>query len=123
MSVDDLFAVLFPHFALLHVELIRATGRTVRIQARGREPSAVCPGCGTVSERVHSGYVRKMSDTAISNQQTVLHQRVRRNPSGHIREQPLPTRSQVMSDPPHRAPNEVPRWSVRCGFCPHHCHP
>ncbi|MCC3772183.1 ISL3 family transposase [Streptomyces sp. UNOC14_S4] len=78
MSVDDLFAVLFPHFALLHVELIRATGRTVRIQARGREPSAVCPGCGTVSQRVHSGYERKMPDTAISNQQTVLHLRVRR---------------------------------------------
>ncbi|WP_406011732.1 ISL3 family transposase [Streptomyces sp. NBC_00984] len=78
MSVDDLFAVLFPHFAHLQVELVRATGRMVRIQARGRQPSAACPGCGTVSKRVHSGYERKMSDTAISNQQTILHLRVRR---------------------------------------------
>ncbi|MFI1259137.1 transposase family protein [Streptomyces netropsis] len=73
-----MIAVLFPHFALLRVELIRPTGCTVRIQARGREPSAACPGCGTVSRRVHSGYERKMSDTAISNQQAILQLRVRR---------------------------------------------
>ncbi|MFE2954648.1 ISL3 family transposase [Embleya sp. NPDC059267] len=62
----------------LHVESVRVTGRTVRIQARGREPSAICPGCGTESIRVHSRYERRISDTAVSNQQCVLHLRVRR---------------------------------------------
>ncbi|MYS79259.1 transposase family protein [Embleya scabrispora] len=78
MSVADLLAVLFPHFVRLHVEFVRVTGRTVRIQARGREPSAICPGCGTESIRVHSRYERRISDTAVSNQQCVLHLRVRR---------------------------------------------
>ncbi|MFG2631687.1 ISL3 family transposase [Streptomyces sp. NPDC048473] len=78
MTVADLVAVLFPHFGRLHVEFVWATGRTVRIQARGREPVAECPGCGTLSARVHSRYERRPSDTAISNQQTVLHLRVRR---------------------------------------------
>lgn len=38
----------------------------------------MCPGCGTESVRVHSRYERRISDTAIANQQTVLHLRVRR---------------------------------------------
>ncbi|MFI1184160.1 transposase family protein [Streptomyces sp. NPDC020799] len=49
-----------------------------RIHARGREPAAVCPGCGTVSTRVHSRYERKISDTAIAGQETLLHLVVRR---------------------------------------------
>ncbi|MGW0631009.1 transposase family protein [Streptomyces sp. NPDC002758] len=57
---------------------IKVAGRTVRIQACGREPSAVCQGCGSVSARVYSRYERKLSDTAIANQLTVVHLRVRR---------------------------------------------
>ncbi|MET7391301.1 transposase family protein [Streptomyces sp. NPDC005522] len=53
-------------------------GRTVRIRARGHEPSRACPGCGMVSTRVHSRYERKISDTAISNQQALIHLQVRR---------------------------------------------
>ncbi|MFE3831038.1 ISL3 family transposase [Streptomyces sp. NPDC059092] len=78
MTVAELIAVMFPHFVRLHVDLVRVTGRTVRLQARGREPSAECPGCGGSSARVHSRYERKISDTAIADQQTVLHLRVRR---------------------------------------------
>ena len=78
MSVAELIAVLFPHFVRLHVDTVGASGRTVRIRARGREPSAACPGCGRSSARVHSSYERKISDTAVSNQPAVLHLRVRR---------------------------------------------
>ncbi|MFE7216199.1 ISL3 family transposase [Streptomyces sp. NPDC057611] len=78
MSVAELFAALFPHFARLHVEFVRVIGRTVCIRARGREASAVCPGCGEAATRVHSRYERRPSDTAISNQQAVLHLQVRR---------------------------------------------
>lgn len=78
MSVADLVAVLFPHFVRLRVEHVWVTGRTVRIHARGREPSAICPGCGSEGRRVHSRYERRLSDTAISNQQTVVHLQVRR---------------------------------------------
>ncbi|MCY0947668.1 transposase family protein [Streptomyces antarcticus] len=78
MLIADLLAVLFPHFARLRVESMDVVGRTVRIRARGHEPSTACPGCGTVSTRVHSRYERKISDTAISNQQALIHLQVRR---------------------------------------------
>ncbi|MFC8452554.1 ISL3 family transposase [Kitasatospora sp. NPDC057223] len=78
MSVADLLAVLFPQFALLHVEFVGSAGRSVRVHARGRTAGASCPGCGAWSERVHSGYERRVTDTAVSGQELVLHLRVRR---------------------------------------------
>ncbi|MET9324978.1 transposase family protein [Streptomyces sp. NPDC003038] len=45
---------------------------------RGREPSASCTDCGAASVRVHSRYERRISDTAVANQQSVLHLQVRR---------------------------------------------
>ncbi|MEV8328958.1 ISL3 family transposase [Kitasatospora sp. NPDC056731] len=78
MPVADLLAVLFPQFALVHVELVRSAGRSVRVHARGRTLGASCPGCGAWSERVHSGYERRVTDTAVSGQELVLHLRVRR---------------------------------------------
>ncbi|MFJ6769907.1 transposase family protein [Kitasatospora sp. NPDC091257] len=53
-------------------------GRSVRVHARGRTSGASCTGCGTWSDRVHSGYERRISDTAVSGQELVLHLRVRR---------------------------------------------
>nr|WP_232784359.1 ISL3 family transposase [Carbonactinospora thermoautotrophica] len=54
------------------------TGGSVRIQASTRDPEAACPGCGVASGRVHSRYERRLSDTAISGQETLIHLRVRR---------------------------------------------
>ncbi|MEE1783256.1 ISL3 family transposase [Streptomyces sp. SP17BM10] len=78
MSVAELLAVLFPQFAPLQVDLIRPAGRSIRVHARGRIPRAACPGCGIWSDRVHSGYERRISDAAVSGQELVLHLRVRR---------------------------------------------
>ncbi|MQS16127.1 ISL3 family transposase [Streptomyces kaniharaensis] len=78
MSVADLLAVLFPQFSLLHVELVRSVGRSIRVHARSRTPGEACPGCGTWSERAHSRYERRISDTSVSGQELVLHLRVRR---------------------------------------------
>ncbi len=78
MTVAELIAVLFPHFGRLHVDFVRVSGRTVRLQVRGREPSAACSGCGASSARVNSRYERRISDTAVADQQTVLHLSVRR---------------------------------------------
>jgi transposase len=50
----------------------------VRLQVRERELSADCSGCGASSARIHSRYERRISDTAIADQQTVLHLSVRR---------------------------------------------
>ncbi|WP_370155871.1 ISL3 family transposase [Streptacidiphilus sp. EB129] len=78
MTVADLLAILFPQFALLHVELVRPAGGSVRVHARGRAPGAACPGCEGWSERVHSGYQRRISDSSVSGQELVLQLRVRR---------------------------------------------
>ncbi|MFF1870266.1 transposase family protein [Kitasatospora herbaricolor] len=37
-----------------------------------------CPGCGNWSERIHSGYERRISDRAVFGHELVLHLRVRR---------------------------------------------
>ncbi|WP_443078990.1 ISL3 family transposase [Streptosporangium sp. NBC_01495] len=54
------------------------SGRTVRIQARTHTPEAVCPTCGTRSRRTHSRYERRLSDTAIGGQETLIHLQVHR---------------------------------------------
>ncbi|MGW3045526.1 ISL3 family transposase [Kitasatospora sp. NPDC001159] len=60
------------------MDLIRSAGRSVRVHARGRAPGAECPGCGGWSDRAHSGYERRIGDTAVSGRELVLHLRVRR---------------------------------------------
>ena len=46
--------------------------------ARTKVPSAVCPGCGVVSRRVHSRYERRLLDTAIGGCEVVICLAVRR---------------------------------------------
>ncbi|MGI5154237.1 ISL3 family transposase [Microbispora sp. CA-102843] len=54
------------------------SGRSVRIRARTRASQAACSRCGTISQRVHSSYERRVCDSAVGGQETVLHLRVRR---------------------------------------------
>ncbi|WP_435829122.1 transposase family protein [Saccharopolyspora shandongensis] len=37
-----------------------------------------CPGCGTLSDRVHSRYQRRLSDTSISSREVLIRLQVRR---------------------------------------------
>ncbi|MFF0439674.1 transposase family protein [Kitasatospora sp. NPDC004614] len=50
----------------------------MRVHARGRPAGATRPSCETWSERVHSGYERRVADAAVSGRELVLHLRVRR---------------------------------------------
>jgi transposase len=50
----------------------------VRIWARTGTVQADCPACGQVSRRVHSRYERRLCDTAIGGQETIIHLQVRR---------------------------------------------
>lgn len=78
MSISGLLTILFPHLIRLRITRVFQTGRSVRIQVSTREPEAACPGCGVRSRRVHSRYERRLSDTAVSGRETVIHLRVRR---------------------------------------------
>lgn len=60
------------------MERVFLAGRSVRIQASTRTVRAACPACGRLSGRVHSRYERRVSDTAIAGQETMIHLRVRR---------------------------------------------
>ena len=46
--------------------------------ARTCASEAACPGCGVVSQRVHSRYQRKLADTASGGQEVLIHLQARR---------------------------------------------
>ncbi|MFI7033593.1 ISL3 family transposase [Microbispora rosea] len=73
-----MLAVLIPHPSGLQIDGVCRSGRSVRIRARTRASQAACSRCGMVSQRVHSSYERRVCDTAVGGQETVLHLRVRR---------------------------------------------
>jgi len=61
----------------VQVEEVSRAGGSVRILAR-TTAEAACPGCGTVSRRVHSRYERRLLDTAIGGCEVVICLSVRR---------------------------------------------
>ena len=69
---------MFPHLTGVTVGRIFLAGRSVRIQASTRTLEAACPGCGAVSRRAHSRYERRLCDTAVAGQETMIHLQVRR---------------------------------------------
>jgi DNA-directed RNA polymerase subunit N (RpoN/RPB10) len=78
VSITGLLAILFPHLARLRITRVFETGPSLRIQASTGDPEADCPACGVASGRVHSRYERRVSDTAVSGRETVIHLQVRR---------------------------------------------
>jgi hypothetical protein len=70
--------VLLPHLANVQVEGVPRVGRLIRVAARTRSSSAVCPGCGAESRRVHSRYERRLLDTAAGGCEVVICLTVRR---------------------------------------------
>jgi DNA-directed RNA polymerase subunit N (RpoN/RPB10) len=69
---------LVPHLARVRIHGVVAQGRSVRIEASAVTSEAACPGCGRVSSRAHSRYVRRLSDAAVGGQEVLLRLRVRR---------------------------------------------
>jgi transposase len=69
---------MLPHLADLQVEGVCRTGNLIRIAARATASMAACPGCGTVSRRVHSRYERRLLDTAAGGCEVMICLEVRR---------------------------------------------
>jgi transposase IS204/IS1001/IS1096/IS1165 family protein len=44
-------------------------GLRVNLDVSTRDEKTACPGCGTLSRRVHSRYRRRLSDTAITGRE------------------------------------------------------
>ena len=84
--------LLLPHLAGVAVEAAEVAGGQVRIWARARAGGASCPRCGQFSQRVHSGYERRLADAPVGGQPVTIRLAVRRffcgNPDcarGHVR--------------------------------------
>jgi transposase len=68
----------FPHLNGVGVEQIDEVDGRVLIWAYVKAGHGVCPSCGTRSDRVHSGYDRKLADVSVAGRPLVLRLRVRR---------------------------------------------
>ena len=75
-SVD--LGVFLPHLAGVVVEEVVVAAGLLLVLARARVSAAACPGCGTVSARVHSRYRRRLADAAAGGRQVEIVLTVRR---------------------------------------------
>lgn len=83
MSIKELVTVLFPHLARVCVDRVTRCGTSVQIKAGTTTREAGCPECGTWSQRRHSHYERRLSDTAVGRQEVLIHLRVHRFQCGN----------------------------------------
>jgi len=70
--------ILLPHLAGVVVEAVTAAVGLLLVTARARAPESACPGCGTVSDRVHSRYCRTLADAAVGGRPAAIALTVRR---------------------------------------------
>jgi len=66
------------HLAGLHVEHIEVGPDEVVVAVRARAPTADCPTCRQTSRRVHSRYVRRVTDLPLAGRRVRLHLQIRR---------------------------------------------
>ncbi|WP_245547357.1 ISL3 family transposase [Nocardia brevicatena] len=69
---------LLPHLADLVIEAVDRVGDRVVIRAVVTAPTVRCPGCESVSARVHSRYQRTLADAAIAGRVVTVQLVVRR---------------------------------------------
>ncbi|MFI1259142.1 ISL3 family transposase [Streptomyces netropsis] len=60
------------------IDSIDTDDETVLIRAHAQGLQAACPGCGVLSGRVHSRYVRRLADSPVGGRPVVIEVRVRR---------------------------------------------
>lgn len=63
---------LLAHHAPVTVEEITTDDGVMSILVKTTIVGAMCPGCGTVSERRHGGYRRRLADLAVAGRRTVI---------------------------------------------------
>lgn len=69
---------MLPHLAGVIVEAVDAAAGLLFVTARARAAEAACPGCGSVSDRVHSRYRRTLADAAVGGRPAAIALTVRR---------------------------------------------
>ena len=70
--------LVFPWRAAVRVETVSDGEREIQVRTRAVATSAVCPGCGTASKRVHARYQRRVADLPAGGRRLTIHLQVRR---------------------------------------------
>jgi transposase len=70
--------LVFPWRAAVRVEKVSDGEREIQVRTRAVATSAVCPGCGTASKRVHARYQRRVADLPAGGRRLTIHLQVRR---------------------------------------------
>ena len=71
VSCAEFAALLLPHLAGTVVEAAGEAGGRVVLLVRPGAARAACPGCGTLSGRVHGGYPRRLHDVPAGGRDVV----------------------------------------------------
>lgn len=56
----------------LHIERVTASANELRVQVLSSSPKACCPLCGTLAWRIHSRYMRQVTDLPCVGQHVTL---------------------------------------------------
>ncbi|GII96073.1 ISL3 family transposase [Sinosporangium siamense] len=78
MADDLLHDLWLHHIDDVALDTVTTTDNRLTIRATTTSAQAACPRCGTVSARLHSHYVRRLDDHAVSGRRVVIELRVRR---------------------------------------------
>lgn len=73
-----MIAELLPCLSAVSVERVEVGDSLVRIRARTSGDAVCCPGCGALARRVHSRYVRRVTDCAFGGRTVRIEVSVRR---------------------------------------------
>ncbi|MFE7216542.1 ISL3 family transposase [Streptomyces sp. NPDC057611] len=73
-----MLSTVFGQLSSVVVEEVMVDDAALAFAARTATREAACPGCGTVSARVHGGYRRRLADLAIAGRRVVIDLAVRR---------------------------------------------
>jgi hypothetical protein len=74
----DLIKVLCPGLASMVIDHVVEEGQALHVRARTRARAVACPGCGSLTRRVHAYHVRRLADLPAGGRGVVLEVRVRR---------------------------------------------
>jgi transposase len=72
------FSTVFGHLSSVVVEEVVVDDAALAFAARTATREAACPGCGTVSARVHGGYRRRLAGLVVAGRRVVIDLAVRR---------------------------------------------
>jgi transposase len=70
--------LVFPWRAAVQREKVSDDGQSIHIRTRTVATSAICPGCGTASPRVHAGCQRRVAELPAGGRRVTIHLQVRR---------------------------------------------